>query len=228
MTVNVWTRKQKTKRMILGGRGGVGVVTEAEITRWQFCNSPHTAIDSEHHNHHSAATALLFWIVQSDHHTQCNHRTKSRTMWTCAVHKVPHIMERNRNGNSAPGKGNVMPCKAILRWGTSILRRGRQGSAKAKARQTCLRHTPSATPPPPQAPLHPLCVELYRNFAQSTNTLAPFFPDWQTCSNVCRTKLFCTVHICLSCVFCVSQRILSAQLNASAFSQNPNHYLSRF
>ena len=148
MTVNVWRRKQKTKRMILGGRRGVGVVTEAEITRWQFCNSPHTAIDSEHHNHHiTVHPPILDRAMRSSHVVQ----SKSCTMCTCAVHIV-HIMDLNSNGNSAPGKGNVMPCKAILRSGTSILRRGRQGSAKAKARQTCLRHTPSATPPPPQAP----------------------------------------------------------------------------
>ena len=153
MTVNVWTRKQKTKRMILGGRGGVGVVTEAEITRWQFCNSPHTAIDSEHHNHHitvqpppsysgSCNPIITRSAIIAQSPAQCAHVQST-------LHKVLHI---NSNGNSAPGKGNVMPCKAILRSGTSILRRGRQGSAKAKARQTCLRHTPSATSPPPEAP----------------------------------------------------------------------------
>ena len=128
---------RRTRRSWGGNRGRNNEVAILQLTT--HCNRQRTPQSP----HHSAA--LLFWIVQSDHHTQCNHCTKSCTMCTCAVHIV-HIMDLNSNGNSAPGKGNVMLCKAILRWGTSILRRGRQGSAKAKARQTCLRHTPPSPP----------------------------------------------------------------------------------
>ena len=160
---------RRTRRSWGGNRGRNNEVAILQLTT--HCNRQRTPQSP----HRSAADALLFWIVQSDHHTQCNHRTKSRTMWTCAVHKVPHIMERNRNGNSAAGKGNVMPCKAILRWGTSILRRGRQGSAKAKARQTCLRHTPSATPHPPSPPFIRFVLNFTEILHKAQIHLRPFF-----------------------------------------------------
>ena len=137
---------RRTRRSWGGNRGRNNEVAILQLTT--HCNRQRTPQSP----HRSVAATLLFWIVQSDHHTQCNHCTKSCTMCTCAVHIVHKVLHINSNGNSAPGKGNVMPCKAILRSGTSILRRGRQGSAKAKARQTCLRHTPSATSPPPEAP----------------------------------------------------------------------------
>ena len=44
-------------RMRMRGMGG-RVVTEAEITRWQFCNSPHSA------------AALLLWIYSSSHFSE--------------------------------------------------------------------------------------------------------------------------------------------------------------
>ena len=153
MTVNVWTRKQKTKRMILGGRGGVGVVTEAEITRWQFCNSPHTAIDSEHHNHHIAVqptpsysgscnpiitrSAIIAQSPAQCGHVQC---TKSRTSW-------------NATGTATVQRVKAMLCRARQYCGGEHQYCAEEGKAVQKQKQG--KHVYATLPRPPPTPQAP-------------------------------------------------------------------------
>ena len=82
---------RRTRMSWGGNRGRNKEVAILQLTT--HCNRQRTPQSP----HHSAA--LLFWIVQSDHHTQCNHCTKSCTMCTCAVHIVHSIFPWGIHGH---------------------------------------------------------------------------------------------------------------------------------